>query len=66
MVQNWIDKHTHRNLEIPTKEQFYRRIKTLGHSTDDESDALFSLKRLWIKATRTDKESLFSWLKEAR
>lgn len=46
-------------------ELFLQRIKTL-HSTDDESDTLFQLKRRWMKATRTDKESLFSWLKEDR
>lgn len=51
---------------IPTKEQFFRSIKTHGHSADDESDALFHLKRYWMKATRKDKENLFSWLKEAR
>lgn len=51
---------------IPTKEQFFRSIKTHGHSADDESDALFHLKRYWMKATRKDKENLFSWLKESR
>jgi hypothetical protein len=51
--------------EIVTASKVYQIIKDKPEKTKDEdSDAVFQLKRWWRKATKKDKAVFLSWIKE--
>jgi uncharacterized protein YccT (UPF0319 family) len=55
------------NGEIITASKVYQIIKEKpATEKEEESDALFQLKRWWKKATKKDKGSFLSWIEEVK